>query len=359
MADGRFVIRGWLRVQWATAGVAALATIAVPWLDLPWRLLVVAIATIAIFAIQGVARRRVERDLSRLEQAVSDLIEGPAERVVLPVAWPELTPLAEAIESGYSRVRLQMRLLEQQREDLAIHLTRTEERLRDPTAEARRVRIARIGELHVTLTVGEQTEPAALLDLSLESAVLGVKPDHAEKLVPGLPVRLSLSVDGNALDIANAVVLAPARGGLLDLKEWVFRFEPPLRPDVVPADLAQALELRRAERIRPLGSNPATATLIGEVGRLPAEVVDVSSSGLGVRATMDAKGAGKLGTAFTIQLHLPAMGEVAILPVTLRNMAVRTDGVRMGLSFDKDADVAELGKVRAWFEATRKALAAA
>ena len=253
---------------------------------------------------------------------------------------------------------MQLRVLGQQREDLALHLSRTEERLRDPTAEARRSRIARIPDLEVKLTVGDLTEPAALLDLSLESGVLGVRPVASERLVPGMPVQLELAIHDEPFEVANVVVLAPARGALLDLKEWVFRFEPPLQPAVLPSALAKALELRGAARIRPVGANPAGATLVCDLGHLPAEVVDVSESGIGLNAALDAGKAGRLGTTFTVQLHMPAMGEVAILPVTLRNMSVRTSGVRMGLSFDTAADESELRKVQAWIAATRRSLAA-
>ena len=343
---------------WSVAALAAIGPLVVPGAPPVWRIGVAVIAATSSYLLMQMAIRRVRRDLARLEETVADLVDGPDERVVLPVAWPDLVPLAETIEQVYGRSRLQVRLLEQQREDLAFHLTRTEERLRDPNAEARRNRIARIGDLQTELTVGDSTSAAALLDLSLETGVMGVKPDHAERLVPGLPVSLTIMVDEVRFEIGHAVVLAPARGGLLDLSEWVFRFDPPLRPSVLPAALAKALELRGAERIRPLAANPANATIITELGRMPATVVDVSATGLGISTGLDARRAGRIGTSFTVQLHLPTMGEVAILPVTLRNMAVRSEGVRMGLSFDKDAEQVEIEKVQAWLEATRRALAA-
>ncbi len=352
------MVRAWKQVQWFAVGIAFVGAACAAGPHRPWGYAVAASAGLATYALHRRALRYVRRDLERLEAAVDNLVEGPTETVVLPVVWRELLPLGEAVEKAYGQSRLQTRLLEQQRENLALHLTRTEERLRDPTAEARRSRIARMGDLRAELTVGDQQEPAALLDLSLDSAVLGVKPEHGERLVPGLPVQLRITVQGASLDVSDALALAPARGGLLDLKEWVFRFDPPLQPGVLPAGLAKALELRGAERIRPLAQNPVSTTLVCDLGRVPADVVDVSASGLGVATTIEARRAGRIGTSFTIQIHLPAMGEVAILPVTLRNMAVRTDGVRMGLSFDREADPTELSKVEAWLEATRKVLAA-
>lgn len=319
----------------------------------------VAVAMAAVvLMLHRAAMLGVRRDLERIEHVVDEIGEEPESGVVLPVAWTALKRLSESVVRAHGRVTLQTRLLQQQREDLASHLTRTEERLRDPLAEQRRDRISRLGSLQALLTVGGHTSPAALLDLSLDAAVLGVKPDHADRLVPGLPVHLSLEVEGRRFDVGDAEVLAPARGGLLDLREWVFRFEPALRPGALPPALAQALELRGAERIRPLATNPANATVVSDDGRIPAVVVDVSSTGLGIATNLDARHAGRLGTAFTVQLHLPVLGEVAILPVTLRNMAVRSDGVRMGLSFDRDADEREIAKVRGWLEATREALAA-
>lgn len=322
------------------------------------RWLVAAGLSALVLVLHRLAMNGVLRDLRRMERVAEELGEDMESGIVLPVSWSVLSPLADSLVRAYGRVRLRMQLLQQQREDLAGHLTRTEERLRDPTAEARRGRISRLGDLQVLLTVGTHESPAALLDLSLETVVLGVKPDHAERLVPGLPVHLSMEVEGVPFDVGDAMVLAPARGGLLDLQEWVFRFDPPLRPVVLPAALAKALELRGAERIRPLSSNPVSATLVSDLGRMPADVVDVSNTGLGIATSLDAKGAGRLGTTFTIQLHLPGQGDVAIIPVTLRNMAVRSDGVRMGLSFDRDADPAELDKVQGWLTATLDALAA-
>lgn len=336
----------------ATAVAAAVGPLLVPGGDPVVRWLVAAGLAATVLVLHRAAMSGVLRDLRRMEVALDEVGEEMDAGIALPVSWSVLAPLADSVVQAHGRVQFRMRLLEQQREDLAGHLTRTEERLRDPLAEARRDRISRLGDLQVLLTVGGHMSPAALLDLSLDAVVLGVKPDHAERLVPGLPIHLSMEVEGTPFDVGTAVVLAPARGGLLDLQEWVFRFEPGLSPRSLPPALAKALELRGAERVRPMSSNPVHATVVSELGRIQAEVVDVSSTGLGIGTPLDAKGAGKLGTAFTIQLHLPGLGEMAVLPVTLRNMAVRSDGVRMGLSFDRDADPLEVAKVETWIAST-------
>ncbi|MBX2801953.1 MAG: PilZ domain-containing protein [Myxococcales bacterium] len=354
----RVLMTGWRQLTAASVSIVALAAMVVPHDDVRVRLVGAVCAAAALAALLVRAQSHMRKDIRGLMAAASEMADGTPTRVVIPVVWKELAPLAEALEAAHGRVGLQLRLLEQQREDLAMYLSRTEERLRDPNAEARRSRIAQIGNLHAKLTVGGSPEGAAVLDISLETAVLGVKPAQSDRLVPGMPVRLVIHMNEQAFDFGDVVVLAPARGGLLDLKEWVFRFDPPLSPDRLPPGLAKALELRRAERIRPVAGNPAGATVICDLGRLPAQVVDVSSTGLGVSATLDAKRAARLGTSFAIQLHMPALGEVAILPVTLRNMAVRTEGVRMGLSFDETADQREVDKVRAWLQATRRTLAA-
>lgn len=338
--------------------IVVLGPLMVPAEGLAIRLLAAGGAGAAATLLLRAGRRQLLQDVQDLSVAASQLADGATEQVVLPTSWPELAPIAEAMESARGKVRLRVQLLQRQREELASHLTRTEERLRDPNAEARRRRIARIPNLSAQLTIGSVDSAVAVLDLSLEGGVLGVRPEPAERLVPGLPVQLLLEIDGLPFEVKDVVVLAPARGGLLDLKEWVFRFEPPLSPSSLPPTLAVALELRGAERIRPLATNPVGATLVCSLGRLQAEVVDVSRTGVGVSAQLDARRAGRLGPSFTIQLHLPAMGEVAVLPVTLRNVAVRDDGVRMGLSFDSGAEGHQLRKIHAWLDATRRSLAA-
>lgn len=352
------VLEGWNRFQWAVLSVVVAGPLLVPAQGMTVRVLAAGGAAAAALLLLRTGRQRLLRDVQDLTAAASQLADGATEQVVLPTSWPELAPLAEAMETARGKVRMRVHLLQRQREELASHLTRTEERLRDPNAEARRRRIARIPNLSAQLSVGAIESSVAVLDLSLEGGVLGVKPEHAERLVPGLPVRLLLEIDRVPFEVKDVVVLAPARGGLLDLKEWVFRFEPPLVPSSLPPALAVALELRGAERIRPLATNPVGATLVCSLGRLQADVVDVSRTGVGVGAALDARRAGRLGPSFTIQLHLPAMGEVAVLPVTLRNVAVRDDGVRMGLSFDSSAEGHQLRKIHAWLDATRRSLAA-
>lgn len=305
------------------------------------------------------ARHRVADDLTTLRDGAERLGSDDDDRkvaLVLPMRWDDLAPVGEAFERARSRIVMRTRLLRQQRDDLASHLSRTEERLRDPSTEDRRRRIARLDNLRARLSVGQRTSAAAVLDLSLEAAVLGIPPAVSEMLVPGLPVGMGLTVDEERFELPGAIVLAPARGGTLDLREWVFQFDPPLKPEMLPPSLAVALELRGAMRIRPVASNPASVTMVCELGRLAAEVVDISASGVGLRVDLDARRAGRLGPTFTIQLHFPSMGEVAVLTVTLRNVAVRSDGVRLGLAYDASCPEPELEKVAAWLDATRQLL---
>jgi len=356
-------MHSWARIQWACAAVAALGPLLVPMADADASSWVVrgslgALVGVTVLAALAWARHRHDDDLSRLVDGANLLASDDDERaLVLPMRWDELVQVGEAYERARGRVMLRHRLLRQQRDDLASHLSRTEERLRDPSTEDRRRRISRLDNLQARLTVGPKSSPAAVLDLSLEATVLGVPPAQAEMLVPGLPVGLHIAVDDDFVELPGTVVLAPARSNMMDLAEWVFQFDPPLSAEVLPGDLAVALELRGAARMRPVASNPASVTLVCELGRLPGEVVDVSASGVGLRVDIDARRAGRLGPSFTIQLYMPNLGEVAILTVTLRNVAVRSDGVRLGLSFDPSCPEYELEKVAEWLDATRKLLA--
>jgi len=357
-------MHSWARIQWACAALAAVGPLLVPMVDADassWvvRASVGALTGLAVLGLLVWARRQVVDDLGRLVDGAGRLSADDDDgrvAMVLPMRWDELAPLGEAFERARGRVLLRSRLLRQQRDDLASHLSRTEERLRDPSTEDRRRRIARLDNVRARLQVGGRRSPAAILDLSLEAAVLGVTPALAGMLVPGLPVGLQLSVDDELVELPGASVLAPARGNTLDLSEWVFQFDPPLAPQILPQDLARALELRGAARMRPTASHPASATLVCELGRVPADVVDISASGVGLEVDLDARRAGRLGPTFTLQLHLPSLGEVAVLTVTLRNVAVRSNGVRLGLSFDASCPEHERDKVSGWLDQTRRLL---
>ncbi len=357
-------MHSWVRIQWLGGALGAVGPLVVPMADPDAPSLVVRgclglLVGLSLVLTLAWARHRMAEDLALLADGASrigaDDDDGKVS-MVIPMRWDELVRVGESIERARNRVVMRNRLLRQQRDDLASHLSRTEERLRDPVTEDRRRRIARLDDLRARLTVGDKTSPAAVLDLSLEAVVLGVTPGQAEMLVPGLPVGLQVSVADDVVELLGTVVLAPARGSTLDLSEWVFQFDPPLEAAMLPGNLATALELRAATRLRPVATNPASATLVCELGRLPAEVVDISASGVGLKVDLDARRAGRLGPTFTLQLHLPTMGTVAILTVTLRNVAVRSDGLRLGLSYDPTCTEAELEKVADWLDATRQLL---
>ncbi|MEN0065242.1 MAG: PilZ domain-containing protein [Myxococcota bacterium] len=357
-------MQSWVRIQWLCTALAAVGPLLVPMADADASSVVIRgsvglLVGLSVLFTMAWARHRSAEDLDLLRQGAERLGTDDEDRnvaLVLPMRWDEFAPLGEAFERARGRMVMRLRLLRQQRDDLASHLSRTEERLRDPTTEDRRRRIARLDNLQARLTVGPRTSPAAVLDLSLEAAVLGVTPSQSGMLVPGLPVGLEVSVEETYVELPGTIVLAPARGGQLDLAEWVFQFDPPLKASMLPGNLATALELRRSMRIRPVASNPAGVTMVCALGRLPAEVVDISASGIGLKVDLDARRAGRLGPGFTIQLHLPTMGEVAILPVSLRNVAVRSDGVRLGVSYEPSCPEEELAKVAAWLDATRHLL---
>jgi len=293
-------------------------------------------------------RRRVERDAEELLDSVQSWRDGDIQTAISLNDGPT-SALRDALEDARRTLVRERQILKRQREELAGHLTRVEERLRDPGAEARRRRLARIHDLAVILSVGKASVEAAVVDLTVNGVVLAVRPQVAERLMPGLPVRVRVECGGATLHPVGVTTVAPARGRCLDLREWVFRFSEPLEPKALPSTVSAALELREFERVRPHLYHPMTATLVCDgMGTVPAQVMDVSHAGVGLLVSLSEESVGELGREITVQLHMPTLGRFAVVSSVVVNVAVSEVGTRLGLAFAREADVEELAKVGTW-----------
>jgi hypothetical protein len=335
---------------------------------LPWMLAVLAVAVAAIVAFDpdpvsralvvlatgacaaGVVawtHRRTTGAIAEIERWLGGLGDGDLGKETPAAGVDELAGLARALEDARGHIALRMQTFETQRDQLGEHLARVEERLRDPVAEARRDRIAKLDTLRARLYLGVEAVDASLLDLAIDQAVLALDPAVAARLVPGLPVELTIVVDGETVRPGGAVAIAPGRGTTASLVEWVFRFEVALEPPLIPLALRRALELRGAERVRPTRDRPVTATFLSPIDAYPATVVDLSRTGMGLLVPIDPARMGALDGASFVRLTFPMLGFVAILPVVLCNVRALPDGYRLGLRFE-NASRDELDKVAAW-----------
>lgn len=291
----------------------------------------------------GEERQRA-RDLGALSRAVGDLAAragAPASNHAAAV--PDLvTSVALVGEAIASAARDHAR----RADELVEALSRADSRLRDPLVEARRERISSLPEVRADLTVGADTTAARLVDLALDHGTIEVDAAVCARLVPGLPVGLHLVFGTDSVVPADVIALAPVGFEASGRAEWAVRFVR-LDPRALPVHLAEAISMRRTQRVLPSHDVPVTGTLLTSVGTVAAKVTDLSRGGVGVVVALDPRRLGELHQGLRVRLMFPTLGRMVVLPVTLRSVSPAGPHVRLGLSF-VDEPSEDLARLSLW-----------
>lgn len=306
----------------------------------------VALGAVTAIAVAYREQLRVGGEVEALAGAASRLAEGDLHAPIPAVKSPPARVLATALETARASVSTRLRALEQERDGLAEYLSRADQRLCEPVADARRERLAQLDGVTVRIAVGPDRTDAALVDLTPHQGVFALPRQIARRLVPGMPVRVWISLDGEAVEAPRALAVAPAATDGDGLAEWLVRFPEPLARG--PSALWEAV--RGAERVAPPPGLPATATLLAPFGSVPAEVTDLSEQGVGLLVSLDPTRLGDLDRALTARLTFPTLGKMAVLSAELCNVSPSGQGVRLGLRFDRHEED-ELAKVAEWLSA--------
>jgi c-di-GMP-binding flagellar brake protein YcgR len=96
----------------------------------------------------------------------------------------------------------------------------------------------------------------------------------------------------------------------------------------------RAIVERDAHRV---AAHPETrVALCDHEGTRPAELVDLSANGVGLRVPLGLRAAGRLGRIVHIELTIP-MADPIEIRCEVRHMDVRASGTLLGLRFDPEA----------------------
>lgn len=192
----------------------------------------------------------------------------------------------------------------------------------------------------------EEDAPAA------EIRVAGRRADG--KLVEVSQRRLVVRVpSGSTADLcagieALVVVRSPSDGARVDIPVttarrvdrqdhvlYTFTVTAPERLVALPLSLTALFDNRRDFRVTPDARAALHAELLvaGAATPVSAHVLDISASGIGLRARCDAALLASWGTRITVRVHFPGRSNPFAARARLRNVSAMPGGCRVGLSF--------------------------
>lgn len=214
------------------------------------------------------------------------------------------------------------------RRQLAEQLQEEQDAHRDAFRDARRHRLAAL-DATFRIRLGERQITGSLVDLSFQEVWLRVPTSTRPRWVQGLPVRLSVVVDGavHPLGWAEAAGTPTARG-LLRL-QWT----PSLSEVAVPRAVWRAMAPREAHRVPGDG---VRATLHTPSGPRHADVQDLSASGIALRVGLGRREVGELRSPVELTLDL-GDGRSVPVPCHLRHVTADRGQAMLGLAFDPES----------------------
>lgn len=264
-------------------------------------------------------------------QAAGLCVMGTTLLLALRSHLQERRALVAASEAAIKQVVGRERsLLEAQRE-LETALTLLRDQLRDPVRDARVARIAAL-QPRVRLRVGERQLEAALIDLTMFELVVKGTPADCAAWIPGLPVRVSLSIEGAS---PSPVGWASVYGERRPDGSHVLRWAPPVDETAIPRALWRAGNPRDAHRVDVRGG--VQATLHAPSGPRQARLNNLSATGAAIQVGLSRREAGELRREVLLDLELPS-GESLRVNCTVRHLSVSDRHATLGLHFDPSAD---------------------
>jgi hypothetical protein len=273
----------------------------------------------------GALWRRQRAGEAAVEAALQRLVDGELGATVRVPPGAALAGLSAAVD----RTRQALRTRE------ATHRTqlqRMEEQVAlaargiDEAALDRRAAMAEVvPTLDVAMRIGDAPPGrVTLVDLGYETATVAT--DAALDVARGAPVRLRI-----ACRATGQKVTVPARvthrhaleGGRAEL-QLELGVDGALVP--FPSSVARVMNGRTARRARPTAARPARATLYIGDRQVPAKVVDVSASGLGVRVARPATEVARWGTRVHLELQIAGLRKAIPFTTQVTRMAAEGEG---------------------------------
>lgn len=289
---------------------------------------------IAVGLVVGWSRAHQRRALQQLEASVVRLGLGDHTTHVEPPLTSDVGALADALEQTRHRIRRHTRELVRDKEILSDELAMARERLRDPVVDRRRTELARLS-LGGRITLGRVSAEVRLQDLWLDHVVVAMEVAVLEQLVPGMPVQLSLEGPQGALPDREAIARAPTGDRVEGQQGYRFSWSVPWSPLELGDVLWDAVNPRRAVRISPPAHHQVRAVL--ELGERchSAQVLDLSTDGIGVLLAASLSELGGLGgdVQMHLTLELDATRQLRTA-VWVRSLDQRATGTRLGLAFE-------------------------
>jgi hypothetical protein len=217
---------------------------------------------------------------------------------------------------------------------LSAELDRMRAMIADPSTEARRARLRGI-TVSADVAIGDRRVPVMLRDLTLHDVWLEVPEQEHARWVPGLPMRIVLQIAGEPHPLGWACAESHIKAPPGHPPVWKLRWRQPLREGELPRALWRAVVHRDAHRVSPGQGVRGVLHLPG--GPRTVVIADLSASGVGVLAGIDAREAGRLPERMQLELTLPEHPERLTMSCRLRHVDVRDREAHLGLAFDDAA----------------------
>lgn len=310
------------------------------------------------FVLARRAVARVDADVALLREQVQNFAADGVHTVWETDALALSPRLPREIEAARSELSRRLRSLDERLDEACTALASAEMVL-EPEALARRLALAELNlGPNVTLEApGGRCDTVELVDLGFDHIVVRVSRYTMVDIAPGMPVAVGWS----GAESAQTLLLDRRIERESEL-EYVFRVQPSRMLPGTPPAISRLAYARKATRMSCEGTEVRGVVLAGTQGPLEGTMLDLSTSGIGIRVRTDAGDLAATGTNATIQLRLAEGGPEYQVGVIIRSVRARPGGCDLGCAIDPTMTV-DAGTLRvvlgAWVEQRRRAMVAA
>lgn len=259
--------------------------------------------------------RRVSRGLGVIESTVRRLGEGDLSRTADPGPRSAFAPMTAALEQTRAALAARTSALDEAAQHLAQQRDLAMRGIDDAAIRRRGGFVAAAETIDVAARVGEgRPQRVRLADLSYREAT--ILASATLDLAPGTPLRVHIVCKETGLHVGlpTKVLDRTPQGDSAVEYRLCLLVDGAVVP--FPKGVARIMDARTATRVQPTADHPVRATLCIGDEKVPAQVIDVSATGIGLRVPHPAGTVGHWGTQLHLEVHVPGTDEA--IPFTAR-----------------------------------------